>query len=73
MIEQRPDWCVSRQRAWGVPIAVFVDKKTGEPLRDPEVMARVVEAFKAEGADAWFDSPPSASSATSTRPTTSSR
>ena len=58
MIEQRPDWCVSRQRAWGVPIAVFVDKATGEPLRDPEVMVRVVEAFKAEGADAWFESPP---------------
>ena len=58
MIEQRPDWCVSRQRAWGVPIAVFVNKATGEPLRDPEVMDRVVEAFKAEGADAWFESPP---------------
>src|SRR4029453_13825559 len=50
MIEQRPDWCVSRQRAWGVPITVFVNKATGEPLRDPEVMARVVEAFQAEGA-----------------------
>jgi len=58
MIETRPDWCVSRQRAWGVPIAVFVDKKSGEPLRDPEVMGRVVEAFKTEGADAWFESPP---------------
>ena len=58
MIEVRPDWCVSRQRAWGVPIAVFVDKKTGEPLRDPEVIGRVVEVFKAEGADAWFESPP---------------
>ena len=58
MIEQRPDWCVSRQRAWGVPIAVFVNKSTGEPLRDPEVMGRVVEAFKTEGADAWFESPP---------------
>ena len=58
MIEQRPDWCVSRQRAWGVPITVFVNKATGEPLRDPEVMARVVEAFKAEGADVWFESPP---------------
>ncbi len=57
MIETRPDWCVSRQRSWGVPIAVFVDKKTGEPLRDPEVMGRVVEAFKTEGADAWFESP----------------
>jgi isoleucyl-tRNA synthetase len=58
MIETRPDWNVSRQRAWGVPIAVFVDKKSGEPLRDPEVMGRVVEAFKTEGADAWFASPP---------------
>jgi isoleucyl-tRNA synthetase len=54
MIEQRPDWCVSRQRAWGVPIAVFVDRKTGEPLKDAEVNARIVEAFKKEGADAWF-------------------
>ncbi len=54
MIEQRPDWCVSRQRAWGVPIAVFVGKKTGEPLKDPEVNKRIVEAFKKEGADAWF-------------------
>jgi len=58
MIEQRPDWCVSRQRAWGVPITVFVNKATGEPLRDPEVMGRVVEAFRAEGADVWFESPP---------------
>jgi isoleucyl-tRNA synthetase len=58
MIETRPDWNVSRQRAWGVPIAVFVNKKTGEPLRDPEVMGRVVEAFRSEGADAWFASPP---------------
>jgi isoleucyl-tRNA synthetase len=58
MIETRPDWNVSRQRAWGVPIAVFVDKKTGEPLRDAQVMARIVEAFRAEGADAWFESPP---------------
>ncbi len=58
MIETRPDWNVSRQRAWGVPIAVFVNKKTNEPLRDAEVMGRIVEAFKAEGADAWFASPP---------------
>src|SRR5258706_10981595 len=58
MIEQRPDWCVSRQRAWGVPIAVFVNKETGEPLRDPEVMDRVVDAFRQEGADVWFESPP---------------
>jgi len=54
MIADRPDWCVSRQRAWGVPIAVFVNKKTGEPLRDQAVMDRIVDAFRKEGADAWF-------------------
>lgn len=59
MIENRPDWCVSRQRAWGVPIAVFVEKKSGQPLRDPEVMARIVDAFKTDGSDSWFTSPPS--------------
>ena len=58
MIAARPDWCVSRQRAWGVPITVFVDKKTGEPLRDQAVLERVVAAVEAEGADAWFESPP---------------
>ncbi|MFO1058945.1 MAG: isoleucine--tRNA ligase [Dongiaceae bacterium] len=58
MIENRPDWCVSRQRAWGVPIAVFVDKRTGEPLRDQRVIDRIAAAFEAEGADAWFTSPP---------------
>ena len=54
MIEQRPDWVISRQRAWGVPIAVFVNRETGEVLNDPEVNARIVDAFTAEGADAWF-------------------
>ncbi len=58
MVASRPDWCISRQRAWGVPIAVFVDKRTGEPLRDPAVMERIVEAFTSEGADAWYSSPP---------------
>ncbi len=58
MIEQRPDWCISRQRAWGVPIAVFVRKRTGELLRDPEVFARIAAAFEAEGSDAWWTSPP---------------
>ena len=65
MIERRPDWCVSRQRAWGVPIAVFVDKKTGEPLRDQAVIDRIAEAFEREGADVWFTPARSASSATS--------
>ncbi len=59
MVAARPDWCISRQRAWGVPITVFVEKKSGQPLRDPAVVARIVEAFEAEGADAWYSSPPS--------------
>ncbi len=59
MIAARPDWCISRQRAWGVPIAVFVEKRSGEPLRDPQVVTRIVEAFRKDGADAWYALPPS--------------
>ncbi len=54
MIENRPDWVISRQRAWGVPIAVFVNKDTGKTLIDERVNARIVDAFRKEGADAWF-------------------
>lgn len=57
MIENRPDWCISRQRAWGVPIALFLNKSTGEPLRDPEVLARISDAFEANGSDAWWTMP----------------
>jgi isoleucyl-tRNA synthetase len=57
MVESRPDWLISRQRAWGAPLAMFVDKDTGQPLHDPAVDARIVEAVRAEGADAWFTRP----------------
>jgi isoleucyl-tRNA synthetase len=54
MIESKPDWCVSRQRAWGVPIAVFTHRDTGEPLRDRAVVERVAAAVEQHGADVWF-------------------
>ncbi len=54
MIESRPDWCISRQRAWGVPIALFLNKNTGEVLKDKDVLDRVAAAFDKEGADAWY-------------------
>jgi isoleucyl-tRNA synthetase len=59
MVEGRPDWVLSRQRAWGVPLAIFVEKKTATVLNDPEVFKRITAAFEAEGADAWFTSPAS--------------
>jgi isoleucyl-tRNA synthetase len=57
MVEGRPDWVLSRQRAWGVPLTLFVHKGDGSLLRDDKVNARVVDAVGVEGADAWFEKP----------------
>ncbi|MDB5457696.1 MAG: ileS [Caulobacter sp.] len=57
MVETRPDWLVSRQRAWGTPLAMFVDKDSGAPLLDAAVNARILAAVREGGADAWFTRP----------------
>jgi isoleucyl-tRNA synthetase len=54
MIATRPDWCISRQRIWGVPIAVFLCNKCHAPLNSPEINRSVVDLFKRESADAWY-------------------
>jgi isoleucyl-tRNA synthetase len=54
MVATRPDWCISRQRIWGVPIAVFLCRKCSTPLKDPAVNKLIVELFKRESADAWY-------------------
>ena len=58
MIQTRPDWCISRQRVWGVPIAVFLCEGCGKPLNDPAVNRKVVDLFARLGADSWFTSEP---------------
>jgi isoleucyl-tRNA synthetase len=54
MIATRPDWCISRQRIWGVPIAVFLCEGCGKPLNDPALNRKVIELFARSGADAWY-------------------
>ncbi len=54
MVATRPDWCISRQRIWGVPIAVFLCEKCADPLNDKSINKSIVDLFKKEGADAWY-------------------
>ncbi len=54
MIATRPDWCISRQRVWGVPIAVFLCADCGKPVQDPQINRKVVQFISQHGADAWY-------------------
>ena len=58
MIETRPDWCVSRQRVWGVPLPIFINKKTNEILVDDEVFENIAKIYEKEGSDCWFSDDP---------------
>ena len=58
MIETRPDWCVSRQRVWGVPLPIFVSKKDGNVLVDEEVIENIAKIYEKEGSDCWFSDDP---------------
>tara|TARA_B100001248_G_scaffold262580_2_gene259621 strand:- start:1155 stop:3974 length:2820 start_codon:yes stop_codon:yes gene_type:complete len=56
MVSDRPDWCVSRQRTWGVPLTIFIDKETGEPLRDKKIMDNIISEVEKYGSDVWLSS-----------------
>jgi isoleucyl-tRNA synthetase len=58
MVEGRPDWCVSRQRVWGVPLPIFINKKTKEPLKDQQVIDRIASIYEKQGSDCWFTDDP---------------
>jgi isoleucyl-tRNA synthetase len=53
MVAERPNWCLLLQRVWGLPITLFLWRKTGEPLKDPRVNERILEIIEEEGTDDW--------------------